>query len=75
MKLKTYIYFKCRQSTKDRGITGQTQIGSTIAPTPRGLSPGLKTWINKSLAESRKHTRRDDCQRTYSSSTARTRGN
>ena len=50
-----HIYFIYRQATKDEGVTGQTQVGNTIAPTPGACSDILiRTWINKCLAENRK---------------------
>ena len=50
-----HIYFIYRQATKDEGVTGQTQDGNTIAPTPGACSDILiRTWINKCLAENRK---------------------
>ena len=55
MKFKFHIYFNYRKAKKDPEITGQTQVGSTIVPTPRACSHTLiRTWINKFLAENRK---------------------
>ena len=56
MKFKFHIYFNYRKAKKDPEITGQTQVGSTIVPTPRACSHTLliRTWINKCLAENRK---------------------
>ena len=90
MKFKFHIYFNYRKAKKDPEITGQTQVGSTIVPTPRACSHTLliRTWINKCLAENRKGKQAlvvplkqeeemivEEPGRTYSSSKGRTRGN
>ena len=55
MKFKSHIYFKCRQATKDPGITGQAQFESTNATTPSAHSHTLnRAVINRCLTENRK---------------------